>query len=341
MGVFVTILFLLVVAAFIGYDYYKRVLYANVPEKLDTEYIHIPTNSSYEEVVSLLREEGFIKNESSFRWVAEQMEYKRDPMRSGRFKIKPGWNNYELVSHLRGGKQATTKVVLNNERLIEDVAGKVSRFIESDSFDILYLLKNEEFLEEVGYTKDNLMTLFIPNTYDFYWNTSPQQFVKRMIQEHQQFWEKDNRLQKAKNREMTSEEVYTLASIVEKETLQNSEKKRMAGVYLNRVEKNMLLQADPTCVFATRDFNTKRVTNYHLEFDSPYNTYLYTGLPPGPISMASISSIDAVLNAEDHNYLYFCAKGDGTGYHAFAKNLAAHNQNAARYRNNLRKRGLR
>jgi UPF0755 protein len=132
-----------------------------------------------------------------------------------------------------------------------------------------------------------------------------------------------------------------LASIVEKETLRNDEKTRMAGVYLNRLEKSMLLQADPTAVFATREFDVPRVLNRHIEFDSPYNTYLYPGLPPGPISMASISSIDAVLNAEDHDYLYFCAKGDGSGYHAFARTLRAHNQNAARYRANLRKRGLR
>ena len=140
---------------------------------------------------------------------------------------------------------------------------------------------------------------------------------------------------------MTPAEVYTLASIVERETLQSSEKPRMAGVYLNRLDIDMLLQADPTCVFATRDFSTPRVTNYHLKFDSPYNTYMYTGLPPGPISMASISSIDAVLNREDHKYLYFCAKGDGTGFHSFARTLAQHNQNAAIYRRNLKKRGKR
>ncbi|MEL7221258.1 MAG: endolytic transglycosylase MltG, partial [Bacteroidota bacterium] len=136
-------------------------------------------------------------------------------------------------------------------------------------------------------------------------------------------------------------EVYTLASIVERETLRNDEKQRMAGVYHNRILKGMLLQADPTAVFASRDFNTTRVTNYHLSIDSPYNTYKYTGLPPGPISMSSISSIDGVLNRESHDYLYFCAKGDGSGYHNFAKTLAAHNRNAATYRSNLRKRGKR
>ena len=164
--------------------------------------------------------------------------------------------------------------------------------------------------------------------------------MKRMIKEHKRFWNKNGRSKKARALKMKPEEVYTLASIVEKETLATKEKPRMAGVYLNRLEIGMRLQADPTCVFATRDFGTARVTNYHLKFDSPYNTYLYAGLPPGPISMASISSLDAVLDAEDHDYLYFCAKGDGSGLHAFAKTLSGHNQNAAKYRANLKKRGF-
>ena len=140
---------------------------------------------------------------------------------------------------------------------------------------------------------------------------------------------------------MTPAEIYTMASIVEKETNQNQEKKRMAGVYLNRIKQGILLQADPTCVFATRDFTTRRVTNYHTQFDSPYNTYMYPGLPPGPIAMASIASLDAVLNAENHAYIFFCAKGDGSGLHNFAKTLTGHNQNAATYKRNLRKRGKR
>ena len=188
---------------------------------------------------------------------------------------------------------------------------------------------------------ETAMTAFIPNTYDFYWNTDAKTFFEKMWKENEVFWSKNNRLNKAKNLNLSKEEVYTLASIVEKETNQNDEKNRMAGVYVNRLKKGMRLQADPTVVFATRDFTTKRVLDKHTQFDSPYNTYMYAGLPPGPISMASISSIDGVLNAEDHDYLYFCAKGDGTGYHSFAKTLSGHNANARRYAQNLRKRGLR
>jgi UPF0755 protein len=221
-----------------------------------------------------------------------------------------------------------------------NVAAKAARFIEPDSLAIVRLFQDQDYLDSIGYNTETLMTLFIPNTYEFYWNTTPRAFVERMIKEHDKFWNKERRA-KAEKLGLNPAEVYTLASIVERETLRNDEKQRMAGVYHNRILKGMLLQADPTAVFASRDFNTPRVTNYHLSIDSPYNTYKYTGLPPGPISMSSISSIDAVLNRESHDYLYFCAKGDGSGYHNFAKTLAAHNQNAAIYRENLRKRGKR
>jgi UPF0755 protein len=256
-------------------------------------------------------------------------------MRSGRFEISPGWNTITLIRHLRNGKQSPVDLVINNARLVEEVAGKAARFIEPDSVALVALLTDKAYLKKYNYSKETLMSLFIPNTYEFYWNTTPEQFMERMIKEHDDFWNKKGRLKKAKALNMTPEAVYTLASIVEKETQQNSEKERMAGVYLNRLEQGILLQADPTAVFATRDFDTKRVLNYHINFDSPYNTYKYAGLPPGPISMASIPSIDAVLNAEQHDYIFFCAKGDGSGLHNFAKNLAAHNRNVQIYKKNL------
>ncbi|HQU58971.1 MAG: endolytic transglycosylase MltG [Phaeodactylibacter sp.] len=332
------ILVLLVAALFV---YKKFIAGPGVPKGLATYYVEIPTNSSFEEVLGILREDGFVKDEGIFRMLSERMGYKRSPMRAGRFELKPGWNTIEMIRQLRSGEQAPVKLVLTNERLIENVAAKAARFIEPDSLQIWSLFQNEAYLDSIGYTSETLMSLFIPNTYEFYWNTSPRSFMSRMIREHDAFWEKNGRLEKARSLNMTPAEVYTLASIVEKETLRSEEKPRVAGAYLNRLKIGMRLQADPTCVFATRDFDTPRVTDYHTKFDSPYNTYLYAGLPPGPISMASISSIDAVLNAEDHDYLYFCAVGDGSGFHAFAKTLAAHNQNAARYRENLKQRGLR
>lgn len=330
-----------VIALGVGMFYYNELaVEAAVPKELEDPFLIIPSNSSYEEVVQILREKDMLGNEPLFHQLTTRMNYRKDPMRAGRFEVKPGWSMIELIRHLRGGKQAPVDVVLTNERLLENVAAKVARFIEPDSLSLLASFKDPELLQEIGFTEETLMSLFIPNTYEFFWTTSPKEFLERMKKEHERFWN-NGRLEKAKAMEMNPAEVYTLASIVEKETLKDDEKKRMAGVYVNRLKTGMRLQADPTSVFATRDFDTKRVTDYHTTFDSPYNTYLYKGLPPGPIAMSSISSIDAVLNAEQHDYVYFCAKGDGTGYHNFARTLQTHNRNAAIYRENLRKRGLR
>lgn len=312
-----------------------------VPKGLKDYYVAIPTNSSFEAVVDSLKSKGILKDEKAFTLLAERMNYKRNSMRAGRYETQPGWSLVDLIRHLRGGPQAPVDVVLTNERLPENVAAKAARFIEPDSTDILALFQDRDYLQSIGYAEETLMSLFIPNTYEFFWNTSPRGFVERMVKEHDAFWEKEGRKTKAEALGMTPQEVYTLASIIEKETLVDSEKPRMAGVYLNRLRTGMRLQADPTAVFARRDFDTPRVTDFHTRFDSPYNTYRYAGLPPGPICMASISSIDGVLNAEKHDYIYFCAKGDGSGLHAFAKTLPGHNDNVAQYRRNLRKRGLR
>lgn len=326
---------------FAGIYFYQKIFGSGVSGDLNSYYVKIPTGSSFEDVIDILQEQGMIEDETIFRELADRMNYKRDPMRSGRYEIQPGWSNVQLIRHLRNGPQAPVNLVLNNERLLEEVAGKAASFIEPDSIAMLTLLQDEAYIRSLGYTPETLMSLFIPNTYEFFWNSTPKQFVERMVKEHDAFWEKDNRRAKAERLNMTPEQVYTLASIVEKETNQNAEKSRIAGVYLNRLEQGMRLQADPTVVFAVREFGLKRVLNRHLEFDSPYNTYKYAGLPPGPIAMASISSIDAVLNAEDHDYIFFCAKGDGSGLHAFAETLSGHNQNVDRYVRNLRERGLR
>lgn len=331
----------LVIGGYFAYGFYQKVFAPNVPKELRHSFVHIPTNSSFEEVVHLLKKDNFIIDVPSFEMVAHRMKYVKNTMRSGRYKIEPNWSNHQLISHLRGGKQATVKVILNNERLLEEVASKVARFIEPDSASIWALMSDPNYLLEIGFTKETLMSVFIPNTYDFYWNTSPSKFMERMLKEHKKFWAKKGREDLLKKRKMTKVEIYSLASIVERETNYKPEKQRMAGVYHNRLRIGMLLQADPTSVFARRDFAAKRVTDYHTKFDSPYNTYMYAGLPPGPVSMASISSIDAVLNPEGHKYLYFCAKGDGSGTHNFAKSLSQHNQNAIIYKRNLKKRGLR
>ncbi len=335
-----SLLVLLMLGGIAAFLYLRYMSKTAVPRGLDDYHVLVPTGATFQQVTDSLMLKGLLKDPTAFRLISDQMGYKRDPMRAGRFKLKPGMSLVKMVRHLRSGEQAPVNVVLTNERLIENVAAKVARFIEPDSLTMLELFTDQAYLDSIGYTRETLMSLFIPNTYQFFWNTSPRKFVERMIKEHDAFWSKDDRLDKATRLGLTPEEVYTLASIVDKESLQKKEKPTIAGAYLNRLRIDMPLQADPTCVFATRDFETTRVTEYHTKFDSPYNTYLYTGLPPGPIGMSSISGIDAVLNAPKHNYIFFCAIGDGSGLHAFAETYDQHLVNVARYRRNLRERGL-
>jgi len=330
-----------VIGAYFGYSKYQDIFSANVAEQLEDPYLFIPSNASYDEVLHQLTSKNMLIDTASFNWVAGRMNYKKPVMRSGRFKIEPGWTNRQLVTHLRGGKQAPVKVILNNERTLGQIAEVATRFIEPDSQDLAQLFHNNEYIGKFGYNQQTLTSLFIPNTYEFFWNKNSEQFFERMIKENKKFWKKNDREAKAKKLGMTKNEVYTLASIVERETNKNDEKRRIAGVYINRLKKGMLLQADPTIVFANQDFTIRRVLNKHLRFDSPYNTYMYKGLPPGPIGMASIASIDAVLKAENHNFIFFCAKPDLSGYHAFAKTLKGHNANANKYRKWITSRGIR
>lgn len=333
-AIIVTLLFLAALAA--GWLGWSMLLKPNVPEELSSEYVYIPTGSGLEDVVTILKKGGFIIDETSFRRTAEKMKYRG---RAGKFRIKPNWSNYHLVRHLRGGKQSPVRVVLVNERLPEDVAGKVSKVIEADSLSILTLLKDRIYLDSLGLTPETAMSLFIPNTYELFWNTDARKFLARMKRENEAFWNKKNRREKAAKLGLTETEVYTLASIVERETNARSEMPRIAGLYLNRLRIGMPLQADPTLVFASRDWDSRSLAKYKT-LDSPYNTYRHPGLPPGPISMASIAAIDAVLDAEDHDYLFMCAKGDESGLHAFAETYNGHLANIRRYKRNLINRGL-
>jgi len=332
----ITLVILLGLGIF-GIGIYQKIFNSNVPSALQNTYLEVPTGSDYSSIKKLLFDQGFVQDSSSFDWVAHLMKYDQNTIRSGRFEIKANWSNRALIQHLRAGKQASVNLVLNNERLLTEVAAKVSSFIEPDSFAILEMLESPEILEELELSNETIMTIFIPNTYRVYWDMSPREFIDRMVKERNVFWSKEGREAKLASLNMSKEQAYTLASIVEKETNFIPEKSTVAGVYLNRISKGMLLQADPTVVFANRDFTIRRVLNKHLAIDSPYNTYKYAGLPPGPISMASISSIDAVLQNEDHKYYYFCAKPDLTGQHAFAKSLAAHNANARKFQSWLNK----
>jgi UPF0755 protein len=250
------------------------------------------------------------------------------------YKITKGWCNNQLINMLRAGIQMPVNVTFNNIRLREELAARLSRYLEPDSMVFLRVLNDEKIANDLGFTCESLPMLIIPNTYEFYWNTSPEKFLKRMKWEYDRFWN-ESRKKKAAELGLSPLQVVTIASIVQEETNMNDEKSRIAGVYINRLKRGWPLQADPTVKFAINNFLIKRVLKEYLSVDSPYNTYKYAGLPPGPINFPDIVSVDAVLNAEKHNLMYFCAKDDFSGYHNFAKTLTEHNRNALRYQNAL------
>ncbi len=322
---------------FIGlkvYNLYKGIKQPNVNLNTDKPaYIYIPTGAGYKDVINILYTNNLIVNRSSFEWVAEKKNYANN-VKPGKYKISPNLSNNALINLLRSGRQESVKLVFNKIRTKERFAGIIAKQIEVDSASLIKKLYDKKYLKKYNKSVETAMALFIPNTYEFYWNTGIEGFMERMFVEYERFWT-NKRLKKAKNLNMLPDEVITLASIVEEETIKNDEKPLVAGVYINRIKKRMRLQADPTVRFAVGDFEIKRILNKHLGVDSPYNTYKYAGLPPGPICIPSISSIDAVLNYKKHSYLYFCAKDDFSGYHAFAKTLRQHNQNAEKYRKAL------
>ncbi len=337
--IFGLIAVLAVVAFVFGKKYRDFIFAANVVVENELAYIYIPNDSDYDDVLMILEESGYVENLQSFEQVAEWKKYAGKVL-PGKYEIHNGMSNNELINLLRSGKQTPVKLSFISVRSLPILAGKVSVYIEADSTQIADLLLNLETAAKYGFNEKTFPAMFIPNTYEFYWNTSAENFLERMAEEFKKFWS-DERKQKAENLGMSQSEVSTLASIIEKETQKNDEKTRMAGVYINRLNKGMLLQADPTVVFGIGDFTITRVLNRHLQFDSPYNTYIYPGLPPGPICIPSMSSIDAVLNQENHSYYYFCAKDDFSGYHVFASTLSQHNANARRYHNALRRAGIR
>lgn len=331
-------LFILAIIAsgIIGYKFYRMIYQPNVVlgEK-KTEFFYIPTGSSLPDVVNSLYEKNFILNRNSFEWVADKKKY-RNNVHPGRYLLRAGMNNEELIDLLRSGKQEPVRVTFNNVRLKPELAGIISMYLEADSAHIMQMLEDADQCKKFGFNRENILCMFIPNTYEFYWNTSSVEFFQRMNDEYIRFWDNERKA-KIKKTGLTEVQVSVLASIVQKETSMNDEKPRVAGVYLNRIKDDMLLQADPTLIFALKDFSIKRVLNIHKETESPYNTYKYKGLPPGPICIPEISSIDAVLNHEKHDYYYFCAKDDLSGYHNFAKTYAQHCLNASSFQKMLNK----
>jgi len=319
-----------------GINFYNRIYKPNVLVADSTvKYLYIPTGSTFKDVVDIIRENEIVENISSFIWLAEKKNYPNH-VYPGRYALKHKMNNNEIVNLLRSGYQEPVKVIFNSIRTKEQLAGKIANQIEADSLALLRVFSNDSIIKKYGFTPETITSIFIPNTYEFWWNTTPEGFIQRMYKEYQRFWNEE-RLAKAKALNLTPVDVITLASIVDEETLYNNEMQKVAGVYINRLRKRMHLQADPTLKFALGDFSIKRVLTVHKQIDSPYNTYKRYGLPPGPISIPSIAAIDAVLNYEEHDYLYFCAKPDFSGYHNFAKTLSQHNINARRYQQALNK----
>ena len=325
---------LILIALFFGNRLFQKVMRPNVSTPGQQEFsLYIPSNATFTQVLDSLYGHDIIADKSSFEWLARKKDYP-DHVRPGRYILKDGMSNNQLINLLRGGLQTPVRVTFNNMRDIRMLAGRIGQQIEADSAGLVALLSNRDTLEVLGFNTRTVPAMFLPNTYEFYWNTDAEQFVKKMKREYDHFWNED-RLDKAKALGLTPVQVSILASIVDKETNKTDEMARIAGVYLNRLRSGWLLQADPTLVFASGDFELKRVLNIHKEIESPYNTYKYAGLPPGPISIPSLAAINAVLNAEKHNFYYFCAKEDFSGYHNFAKTLSEHNRNAERYQRAL------
>lgn len=295
-----------------------------------TSYFYIPTGSTIEDVNRLLYEDGFVINSTSFEWLAKLKKFQK--VYPGRYLIKAGMSNNELINMLRSGTQTPVKVTFNSIRTKEQLAGKVSSQIEADSISIISLLNDEAFLAKFGLNPDNILSVFLPNTYEFYWNTSAEKFLNKMYKEFNNFWTEEKR-KKANSIGLTPIEVSVLASIVQAEQSSHiNEKATIAGLYINRLNKGMRLESDPTLVYALGDFTIKRVLNVHKEIESPYNTYKYGGLPPGPINLPELSSLNAVLNYNKNDYIFMCAKEDFSGYHNFARTLEQHNVFASRYR---------
>ncbi len=304
-------------------------------------HVYIATGSSFEEVQEAIN--PFLSNPKSFERIATRKNYP-NVIKPGRYKITEGLNNNELVNLLRSGQQEPITVSFNNQDHLKGLAGRIATQIEADSSSLVKAFNDAAFQKQEGFNQQTAIAMYLPNSYEFYWNTSAEKFRDRMLKEYRKFWT-DSRIAAAKQQGLTPNEVSTLASIVHKETALNSERPTVAGLYLNRLKDKWPLQADPTIIFALKEqygenYIVKRVLNKDLLIDSPYNTYKNGGLPPGPIGMADMSAINAVLKPENHNYYYMCASIEQFGAHEFASSLAQHNKNARKYQNWLSKQGV-
>lgn len=314
-----------------GFILISKIFSSNTKFEEKEVYVYVPTDANYADVKKILT--PYIKNFDNFEMVAEKRDYPEN-VKSGRFLLKKDMNNIDLVRAMRSN--IPVKLVFNNQERLENFAGRIGKEIEADSTSLLKAIKDSTFLAANGFNDENVFAMFIPNTYEIYWNTSAEKFRDKMIKEYHNFWTAE-RIEKAKEQGLTPVQATILASIVHKESVKKDERPRIAGVYLNRMRLEMPLQADPTVIYALklRDNNfdqvIKRVFYNDLVMRSPYNTYMNKGLPPGPIAMPDITALEAVLNPEKNDYIYFCASVERFGYHEFAATLAEHNVNAKKY----------
>lgn len=331
----------LILLGIFSYFVYNAVLAPNTNFQEEEIIVYIPTEADFSDVTHKLS--PYLSDFQSFVQLAKQKKYINN-VKAGKYIIKKGSSNNDIINVLRT-KNTPIKLTFNNQETLSDLAGRISQQIETDSLSLLQAFLDPKFLAESGFTEKDAIAMYLPNTYEFFWNTSATQFRNRMLKEYQRFWTEEKQ-QKAKNQNLNPKQVSVLASIVQKETAQTSERSRVAGVYLNRLRTNMLLQADPTVIFAikehTGNYDTiiKRVLNRDLEIDSPYNTYKYAGLPPAPIAMPDISSIEAVLNPENHDFFYFVADVEKPGFHKFARTHAQHLVNSKAYHQWINSQGI-
>ncbi len=322
----------LVLAGAFAFVIYRAFFSPNTAFDNEVAYVYVPTNAGFDEVFEQIS--PLLRDPETFRSVAARKKYTTN-IRPGKFPVRKGMNNNEIVNSLRSAN-TPVQVSFNNQERPADLAGRVAAQIEADSAGLLAAFTDPEFLESHGWSPEQALVPYVPNSYEFFWNTGPEAFRDRMVEEYERFWD-TGRQAKAEALGLSREEVMSLASVVHKETAKVEERPRVAGVYINRLSRGIPLQADPTVIYAIKkqsgNFDTiiKRVLYRDLELDSPFNTYKYAGVPPGPIFMPDISAIDAVLDPEDHNYLYFVADTENFGYHRFAETLAQHNRNKAQY----------
>ncbi len=320
---------------FSSFAYYGwQIIYTpNLQVAKEKTYIMIPAEGGFDAVRDTLYKYDIVQDVVSFSFLAKLMNY-TEAVKPGIYEIAPNMTNIEAIRLLRAGKQITTFVTYSYGRTLNDIAAPITKNIAVSAEQFLTSVDNYTASNNDGFTKETIIGMFIPNTYEVYYTISPEQLVEKLNKEYHKFWN-DERTSKAKELGLSPKEVSTLASIVQAESAKADESPIIAGLYYNRLKRGIPLQADPTLVFATGDFTIKRVLNKHKEIDSPYNTYKYKGLPPGPINMPSIQSIDAVLNYATHNYIYMCAKEDFSGYHNFTSSLSQHNVNAKKYQRAL------